>query len=120
MLIWNELLRLSGAVVLKEPKFFYVLQCMFMKFACERNGNVSDITISYEEPYVQFGDLARTTDKINQISECYKKLLNFVKENEKLVNEIESESHYNLIVIDDLMRDIVTVLKNNNVPPIKK
>lgn len=120
ILIWNELLRLSGANALNNPKFFYVVQSMILKLGVEMKNPINDIELTIEEPFIVFQNNTETTTEMNRITETYKKLLIFAKENEKDIIEMDDSLRFQILYLEDMMRDSGKILKEQNVPPIKK
>lgn len=119
ILEWNDLLRKTGTITLKDGKFYYVLQSILLNLGYLTNGKLSDVNLSTEEPFIIFEVGVNVSVEMLKIIESYRKLLIFVKENERQIFELDDEVNLNVIDSEDLTRNPDDILLRQNVAPIK-
>jgi hypothetical protein len=97
------------------------MQSMLFKIGVDlKKRNLSEVELITDEPYIEIYGISDKDIEINQICDSYKKLLIFLKENEKNILESEDDIKNQFITIDELMNDIDNVLIKENVSPINK
>lgn len=83
------------------------------------NEKLSAINLSAEDPYIGFEPNVNVTTEMLKIIDAFRKLLIFVRENEKQIFELDDEINLDVIDVEDLVRNPDDVLIKHNVAPIK-
>ncbi len=118
ILIWNQLLRDTGAVTLQEEKFYYILQSLLLNLGLLMNEKLSTINLLLEEPFIECGNYENNFE-IKKLVESYTKMLIFAKEHEKQIFQLDDEIKINITDIEEITRNADKILKGENVPAIK-
>ena len=120
ILEWNDLLRQTGGIVLRDAKFFHILESLMLCLGVMMRDRISSVRLLTEEPYISFESQVTPTPDMLRLIDSYTKLLIFTKEHEKEIYDLNDEINLNLIEVEDLMRDRDGVLTRGNVPPIRR
>lgn len=113
-------MRQSGAVTLRDAKFFHILECLILNLGAMMRERISSVRLLTEDPYVSFEPQVNTTPDMLRLIESYRKLLIFAREHEKQIYDLNDEINLNLIDVEDLIRNQDKVLKRENVAPINR
>lgn len=117
-MVWNELLRTTGAVTLQDGKFYYILQSLLLNLGSSINEKLNTIKLSIEEPFIEC-DINDINNENMRMIESYRKLLIFAREHEKQIFELNDEININVIEVEDITRNPDKILSRENVPAIK-
>jgi len=120
ILVWNDLLRQTGAVTLREPKFFYILEAVILNLGVMMLEKIGSVRLLTEDPYISIEPQVNTTPDMLRLIESYRKLLIFVREYEKQIYDLNDEISLDLIEVEELVINQNDVLKRENVAPIER
>jgi hypothetical protein len=90
ILLWNDFLRNSGAIVLLQPKFEHCLQAMFWKFSADMKDSIKTIGFYETEPFLEFKDKSLPTPEVMELARSYIELVRYHSKNNDYVNNLET------------------------------